>query len=82
MHWKDRIVMKPGVLGGKPIIRGYRISVEQILDHLASRWTYQDILENYPFLVAEDLDACMKYANEFIKRVRVDDASHPQAAVA
>ncbi len=71
MNWEDRITADPKILVGKPIIRGTRLSVEFILDLLASRWTESQILENYPGLVREDIDACLHYANELVKSERV-----------
>jgi uncharacterized protein (DUF433 family) len=58
----DRITANPKVLGGKPIIRGTRISVEFILDLLASNVSEEEILEDYPHLTKEDIRACLRYA--------------------
>jgi len=58
----DRITANPKVLGGKPIIRGTRISVEFILDLLASNVSQEEILEDYPHLTKEDIRACLRYA--------------------
>jgi uncharacterized protein (DUF433 family) len=71
MDWQDRITVNPRVLVGKPTIRGLRISVEQVLEMLSSRWTMQEILENFPVLEPEDIDACLRYANELVKSERV-----------
>ena len=57
-----RIVVNPRILGGKPIIDGTRISVEFILDLLASDVTEKEILEDYPHLIREDIRACLRYA--------------------
>jgi uncharacterized protein (DUF433 family) len=57
-----RIVVNPRILGGKPIIDGTRISVEFILDLLASDVTEKEILEDYPHLTKEDIRACLRYA--------------------
>ena len=51
----DRITAQPGVLGGKPTIRGLRISVEQILRALAAGVPEDDLLQDYPELEPEDL---------------------------
>jgi uncharacterized protein (DUF433 family) len=66
MEWKDRITRDPAVLVGKPVIRGHRLSVEQILGHLASGWTEAELLENFPFLEIEDIRACLFYAQELV----------------
>ncbi len=58
----NRITVNPRILGGKPLIRGTRISVEFILDLLASDVSENEILEDYPHLTKEDIQACLKYA--------------------
>ena len=58
----ERITVNPRILGGKPIIEGTRISVELILDLLASGASEEDILEDYPHLSLEDIHACLRYA--------------------
>ena len=68
---KDRIVLDPGVLVGKPLIAGTRISVEFILDLLASGWSHERILENYPHLSDADILACLQYAGELLHNERV-----------
>jgi uncharacterized protein (DUF433 family) len=60
MDWEDRITADPTVLVGKPVVRGTRISVEFILDLLASRWSEQQILDNYPIVQPEDIQSCLK----------------------
>lgn len=57
-----KIVVNPKILGGKPIIEGTRISVEFILDLLASNVNEEEILEDYPHLSKEDIHACLRYA--------------------
>ena len=56
-----RISINPNVCFGKPCIRGHRIWVSLILDCLASGWTSQQILENYPGLEEADIRACIAY---------------------
>lgn len=58
----ERITANPRILGGKPIIQGTRISVEFILDLLASDVSDEEILEDYPHLTKEDIQACLRYA--------------------
>ena len=62
MSAKDRIVIDPQVLVGKPIIKGTRLSVELIVGLLAQGWTEEDIRKNYPGLQHEDILACLEYA--------------------
>lgn len=58
----DRITFDPAILGGKPIIRGTRISVEVILEWIASGATRDDILRKHPQLTANDLEQALSYA--------------------
>ena len=59
--WRDRIVCDPRILVGKPTIKGTRISVEQVTNDLKRGMTVSEILDDYPHLRAEDIDACVKY---------------------
>lgn len=61
-----RITFNPEVLGGKPLIRGLRISVEMILELLAKGATWQEILEDYPDLEPDDLRAALLYAHHLV----------------
>lgn len=58
----DLIVCDPTILGGKPIVRGTRISVALILHALASGMSHDEILEGYPTLTREGLDAALGFA--------------------
>ena len=58
----NRITARPDILGGKPIIRDMRISVEHILGMLAAGDTVQVILDEYTFLEPEDIQACFLFA--------------------
>lgn len=73
----NRITANPKIFGGKPIIRGMRISVELILGLLAQGETADAILDDYPDLEAEDIRACLAYAHaviaeDMLDAVRVD----------
>ena len=59
----ERITVRPDVFGGKPIVRDMRIAVEHILGMLAAGDTAQSILNDYPFLEPEDLQACLVFAH-------------------
>ena len=63
----ERIIVNPQVLGGKPIIRGTRLSVEFILDLLASGLSEAEILEDYPHITQADIQACLRYAARAFK---------------
>ena len=66
MNWKDHIVSDKEVLLGKPTITGTRISVEHIVGLLAQGWSETQILENYPRLTKESLQAVFTYIQECI----------------
>ena len=59
----SRITATPGVLRGKPCIKGTRISVEFLLELIASGATRDDILREYPHLAAEDVEEALRYAS-------------------
>ncbi|ETW99108.1 DUF433 domain-containing protein [Candidatus Entotheonella palauensis] len=61
-----RITVNPDIFGGKPIIRGMRISVELILSLLVQGETQENILSDYPELEANDIRACLAYAHTVI----------------
>jgi uncharacterized protein (DUF433 family) len=62
----ERITVNPGIFGGKPIIRGLRISVEMILDLLSQGVAEDELLEDYPDLEPEDIRACLAYAKALV----------------
>jgi uncharacterized protein (DUF433 family) len=53
--WKQRIIVEPDILAGKPVIKGTRISVELILERTADGWSLEDILNSYPSLTSENV---------------------------
>ena len=62
MNYKDRITIEPGKRGGKPCIRGMRITVYDVLSYLAAGMTEQEVLDDFPYLTKEDIRACLSYA--------------------
>jgi len=62
MNYQDRISIEPGQRGGKPCIRGMRITVYDVLEYLASGMSEQDILDDFPDLTQEDIRACLVFA--------------------
>lgn len=62
MNCKSIITIEPGKRGGKPCIRGMRITVYDVLEYLASGMTQQEILEDFPYLTSHDIRACLSYA--------------------
>jgi uncharacterized protein (DUF433 family) len=73
----DWIVSNPGVLGGKPCVRGTRISVELILELFASGAGRDDILHAYPQVTAEGLMAALQYAARSLKNEVIWDLKIP-----
>ena len=62
MNYKEIITIEPGKRGGKPCIRGMRITVYDVLSYLASGMSYEEVLEDFPYLTMEDIMACLSYA--------------------
>jgi uncharacterized protein (DUF433 family) len=62
MQFKDIITIEPGKRGGKPCIRGMRITVYDVLEYLASGMTEHEILQDFPYLTKEDILACLGFA--------------------
>ncbi|MEM8961415.1 MAG: DUF433 domain-containing protein [Acidobacteriota bacterium] len=78
MKLLNRITSDPAIFGGKPIIRGMRISVELIISLLAQGESEADLLDDYPDLEPDDIRACMAYAhaiiaNDSLAAVRIAD---------
>jgi uncharacterized protein (DUF433 family) len=67
MNWRDHITSDENVLIGKPVVIGTRIAVEFIVERLASGWSEQQILDNYPTLTKKDLQAVFLYIQESMK---------------
>jgi uncharacterized protein (DUF433 family) len=68
----ERITADPNIFSGKPIIRGRRLAVEHVLRMLALGDTPETLLEGYPWLEREDIQACQLYAARLIGRERVE----------
>lgn len=66
-NWKDRIETNPGILFGKPVIRGTRIPVDLILEKLSDGESMEDLMESYPGLAKEDILAILAFASESIR---------------
>lgn len=74
MKYQDIITIEPGKRGGKPCIRGMRITVYDVLSYLASGMTEQEILDDFPYLTADDIRACLSYAADRERYVVVAQA--------
>jgi uncharacterized protein (DUF433 family) len=68
----ERIVCDPRIFGGKPIIRGHRLTVEHVLGMLAAGDSTETILAGYPWMEREDVLACLSYAKRIVARERVE----------
>ena len=66
MDWREHIEARPDVMGGKPVIRDTRITVEILLDWLAAGWTEAELFENYPRLTPEALKAVFAFSREIV----------------
>ena len=62
--WRSLITVEPGKRGGRPCIRGMRMTVFDVLSYLAADMTAEEILEDFPYLTADDIQACLSYAAE------------------
>jgi len=71
MSYADRITIEAGKRGGKPCIRGLRITVYEVLEYLAAGMTQAEILRDFPYLEVEDLRACLEYAADRERRTTV-----------
>lgn len=58
----ERITYDPTVMGGKPCIRGLRVTVAMVLGLLATGHSNEDILKAYPYLQVQDIEECLAYA--------------------
>ena len=69
--WRTRITIEPGKRSGRPCIRGMRITVHDVLSYLAAGMTSEQILDDFPYLTADDIQACLAYAAERERRLMV-----------
>jgi uncharacterized protein (DUF433 family) len=68
--YSDRIVQDPNVMAGKPVVKGTRIPVERVIQHLADNPDLSDLFAAFPHLTREDVQACLAYAYTTIERDR------------
>lgn len=62
LNYRNIITIDPDKRGGKPCIRHMRITVYDVLEYLASGMTQEEILDDFPYLTADDIKACLQYA--------------------
>jgi uncharacterized protein (DUF433 family) len=63
-QWRSRITIEPGKRGGRPCVRGTRITVYDVLSYLAAGMTPDEIVDDFPYLTREDIQACLAFAAE------------------
>lgn len=68
MNYRNHITIEANKRGGKPCVRGLRITVYEVLEYLASKMTEAEILDDFPDLTKEDLKACIAYAADRERR--------------
>ena len=71
MVYQDRITIDSRIRSGKPCIKGTRIAVADVLDYLGGGMTATEILDDFPDLKAEDIQACLVFAAERERRLTV-----------
>ena len=71
MDYQHLITIEPGKCGGKPCIRGMRITVYDVLEYLASGMSEENILRDFPDLTREDIHACLAFAAERERKLLV-----------
>ncbi len=69
MNYKDYITIEPNKRGGKPCIRGLRITVYEVLEYMASGMTEEEILSDFPDLTKDDLKAALAFAADRERRL-------------
>jgi len=69
MDYRTIITIEPGKCGGKPCIRGMRITVSDVLGYLASGMSVDEILADFPDLTREDIQACLAFAADRERRI-------------
>ena len=71
MNYAGIITIEPGKRGGKPCIRGLRITVYDVLENLAGGMTHEELLGEFPYLTEEDIRACLAFAADRDRKVEM-----------
>ena len=74
MTYSAILTIEPGKRGGKPCIRGLRITVYDVLEYLASGMTNAEVLQEFPYLTEEDILACLAYAADRERKLEISNA--------
>ena len=78
MDWREHIHSNPGILGGKPVVKGTRISVELILEYLSEGGTVDEIIDGYPSLTETDIRAAIAFMHDLL--IKEADSARREAA--
>ncbi len=70
-NYRDIVTIETTKRGGKPCIRGMRITVYEVLEYLASGMSREEILTDFPYLTEEDIQACLSYAADRERRLSI-----------
>ena len=73
MSYADVLTIDPGKRGGKPCIRGLRITVYDVLEYLASGMSHLEILREFPYLTEKDIRACLAYAADRERKLAISN---------
>jgi uncharacterized protein (DUF433 family) len=79
MDYRKIITIEPGKRGGKPCVRGLRITVGDVLGWVAAGMSTPEIVDDYPDLTEEDIRACLAYAADRERRSLIAVGSHAAA---
>jgi uncharacterized protein (DUF433 family) len=77
MTYAEIITIQPDKRGGKPCIRGLRITVYDVLEYLASGMTHAEVLQEFPYLTEADIRACLAYAADRERKLEISNAEAP-----
>lgn len=72
--WRSLITMEPGKRGGRPCVRGMRMTVADVLSYLAAGMSEAEVLDDFPYLTVEDIRACLAFAAERERQMLVASA--------
>jgi uncharacterized protein (DUF433 family) len=71
MDYRERIIIDPHIRSGKPLIRGTRITVADVFDYLGGGMTVPEVMDDFPDLTKEDIQACFAFAADRDRRLTV-----------
>jgi uncharacterized protein (DUF433 family) len=74
VDYSEIITIEPGKRGGKPCIRGLRITVGDVLEYLAGGMTQEEVLHDFPYLTETDIRACLSYAADTLRQMHAVNA--------